>query len=674
FQNWEALSRSFPGYLEAMVAVFVSASTADGYNPYRITDKGIDWEVSDPDDPWSYIGYWGDHQIIYLLRLLAQLRAHNPERLAALLGERRFSYANVPYRIAPYADILRDPKDTVSYDEDQAAQIETRVDAVGADGKLLHDEGGDVLTATLLEKLLVPVLAKLTNFVPGGGIWMNTQRPEWNDANNALVGNGISVVTLFAVRRYLAFLQDVLSDTASATLSAEVADLLAEVATVFEAHGDLASRALDNQERRTVVDALGRAGSRYRSAIYRDGFSGATRDLEADAIRSFLGRALEAVDQSLRENRRDDGLVHSYNLLEIGDGTMGVRHLYPMLEGQVAALDAGVLSPDDTLALLRALRQSDLYRADQHSYMLYPDRDLAGFIEKNTLPSDARERAPLLARLLEAGDASVVQRDLYGDLHFRGTFRNATDLEDALDALDLEVEDGERRAVLDVFEALFDHSAFTGRSGTFFGYEGLGSIYWHMVSKLRLAAQETFFRAAASGADSDTLSGLADAYYDVRAGLGGSKSPEVYGAFPADAYSHTPGHAGAKQPGLTGQVKEDILARWGELGVLVEDGRLTIRPLLLRTDEFLDAPATFTFVDAHGEDQSLDLEAGSLAFTLCATPVVYRRADALAIRVLESDGTTTPVEGDALSRETSRAVFGRTGAVARIEVDVPPGR
>ncbi|MFN3557628.1 MAG: hypothetical protein ACK4VN_16830, partial [Bacteroidales bacterium] len=134
FQNWEALGRAFPDYLEAMVSVFVSASTADGYNPYRITDGGIDWETIAPDDPWSYIGYWGDHQIIYLLRLLEALRAHHPSRLHALLGERRFSYANVPYRIKPHTDLLRDPHATIAYDEAEAARIEARVAAVGADG------------------------------------------------------------------------------------------------------------------------------------------------------------------------------------------------------------------------------------------------------------------------------------------------------------------------------------------------------------------------------------------------------------------------------------------------------------------------------------------------------------------------------------------------------------
>jgi hypothetical protein len=51
--------------------------------------------------------------------------------------------------------------------------------------------------------LLTLLLAKLVNFVPEGGIWMNTQRPEWNDANNALVGKGLSVVTLCYLRRYI---------------------------------------------------------------------------------------------------------------------------------------------------------------------------------------------------------------------------------------------------------------------------------------------------------------------------------------------------------------------------------------------------------------------------------------------------------------------------------------
>ncbi len=57
------------------------------------------------------------------------------------------------------------------------------------------------------------MLAKLFNFVPEAGIWMNTQRPEWNDANNALVGYGVSMVTLYYLRRFLSFCEQLLRPT-----------------------------------------------------------------------------------------------------------------------------------------------------------------------------------------------------------------------------------------------------------------------------------------------------------------------------------------------------------------------------------------------------------------------------------------------------------------------------
>ena len=57
----------------------------------------------------------------------------------------------------------------------------------------------------------MPLLAKLSNFIPGGGIWLNTQRPEWNDANNALAGWGLSMVTARYIRRYLGFIEPLFS-------------------------------------------------------------------------------------------------------------------------------------------------------------------------------------------------------------------------------------------------------------------------------------------------------------------------------------------------------------------------------------------------------------------------------------------------------------------------------
>jgi hypothetical protein len=123
---------------------------------------------------------------------------------------------------------------------------------------------------------------------------------------------------------------------------------------------------------------------------------------------------------------------------------------------------------------------------------------------------------------------------------------------------------------------LLKHREFTGRSGTMFGYEGLGCIYWHMVAKLLLAVQERVFEAA--DASAPELGALKAHYRRVRDGLGYRRDAAAYGAFPADPYSHTPAEGGAQQPGMTGQVKEEILTRWGELGLRVQGGRVRFDP------------------------------------------------------------------------------------------------
>jgi hypothetical protein len=343
-----------------------------------------------------------------------------------------------------------------------------------------------------------------------------------------------------------------------------------------------------------------------------------------------------------------------------------------MLEGQVALLSSGLLSPEQSLEVLTALRHSALFRADQHSYVLYPNRQLPRFMEKNNLPARALAESPLLRKLIANGNRVLVERDIKGGLHFNGLIRNAGDVRQRLSQLaatgyaPLVRRDTAR--VLEMFERLFDHQSFTGRSGTFFGYEGLGSIYWHMVSKLLLAAQESFFRAADGGASATLLRQLAACYYDIRAGIGDAKTPEVYGAFPMDPYSHTPAHTGARQPGLTGQVKEDILCRWGELGVFVQSGQLRFRPLLLRQKEFLSAPAEFSYWDVSGQPRRLRLKAGSLAFTYCQTPVIYElgRKDSLAVSL--ADGSRQQEDTLRIDAETSRSLFERTGHVTRITV------
>ncbi len=679
FQNWEALAHSYPAFIEGMIAKFLNASTFDGYNPYRVTKDGFDWEAIEPDNPWSYIGYWGDHQIIYLLKFLEFAEQQQAGTVEALLNKNDFVYANVPYRIKSYQDIVKNPKDTIDFEHVSEKRILERIKQLGADGALLTTFDGSIYRVNFTEKILATLLSKLSNFVPEGGIWMNTQRPEWNDANNALVGNGLSMVTLYYLRRFLKFLQTVMDNSAvqEISISAELHSFFTELSTAFSNHLPLLSSSIEDKNRKIITDALGIAGSHYRNQIYERGFSGNKKALSKAALSTFIDTALLFVEHSILANKRNDGLYHAYNLLSFENDELKVSHLSEMLEGQVAVLSSGLLSAGDSLQLLDALKQSALYRKDQNSYILYPNKALPKFLEKNTIPPSSVERSILLTQLVKDNNLSILEKDVKGGYHFNGNFKNAEDVAKALHKLDKRYDslvEKEEGLVLQIFEEVFNHKEFTGRSGTFFAFEGLGSIYWHMVSKLLLAVQETCRRAITQKAEAKIVNRLIEHYFDVNAGIGVHKSPQLYGAFPIIPYSHTPLHKGAQQPGMTGQVKEDIICRIGELGAYVQHQQLIFEPLLLHKSELLENKTETVYVDVLGKNQNLQLEKHSLLFTYCGVPVVYKLADNERIEIEQNDNLKYAYEGLKLNKADTELVLRRTGVIKKISVSLNPSR
>ncbi len=675
FQNWEALALSFPVYIENMICKFVNASTPDGYNPYRVTRAGFDWEVLDPADAWSYIGYWGDHQVIYLLKLLELSRKYHPGKLEYLLIRDIFVYADVPYRIKTYQEILANPHKTVDFDREQEDLVRQRVEETGSDGKLLCSGQGNIYHVNLAEKLLVPILTKVSNFIPEAGIWMNTQRPEWNDANNALVGHGVSMVTLYYLRRHILFCRDLFNafQTETVLLSSEVKIWFTSIFRELERQKYLLQSAVSDKNRRTVLDRLGEAASTYRAKIYSKGFSGYRLKVKSGQLVKFCELVLAYIDHSIRANKRADQLYHAYNLMKTGkQKTITIRHLYEMLEGQVAILSSGFLTARQAIQLLRALRNSKLYREDQNTYILYPDRQLPRFSKKNNIPAGAIKNPALLKILLNSRNKMIMKRDARGGLHFNGAFRNAADLRQALDSIrqndprSLTAEDLD--LVLKIFEDMFDHQSFTGRSGTFYKYEGLGCIYWHMVSKLLLAVQENYYRALQVKEEKAILAELRAYYYAIRAGLGLAKSPDLYGGFPTDPYSHTPGHTGAQQPGMTGQVKEDIISRFAELGIMIHDGTISFHPGLLRREEFLVESGLFSFFDVNGKRQSIRLGSKCLAFTLNQVPMVYHLSETEKIVMTTIANKTKTILGLTLDGKYSLAIFNREGKIKKLDV------
>ena len=119
---------------------------------------------------------------------------------------------------------------------------------------------------------------------------------------------------------------------------------------------------------------------------------------------------------------------------------------------------------------------------------------------------------------------------------------------------------------------------------------------------------------------------------------------------------------------MTGQVKEDILSRFGELGVYVKEGRIMFNPRLLRIGEFLKTPKTFKYTHINKEVKEIELEKDSLCFTYCQIPIIYKLSDKENLKVVFDEDTILEYEELTLDSQSSKKVFKRTEEIDRIIV------
>jgi hypothetical protein len=255
-------------------------------------------------------------------------------------------------------------------------------------------------------------------------------------------------------------------------------------------------------ERRAIMDELGAAATVYRETCIYESGSPDSKSPSGQAVDDFLALAQVISNKPCGPTGGPRRPLSRYNILRLGPEK---RRRTPLSHARRAGRHplVGPAGPDEALALLQNLRRSDLYRADQHSYMLYPHRDLPGFRQKNNVPAEKVAGSPLVAAL--AGAATPASWRWMTSVSITSTAASATP---TMSPRPRRAGPGaglcrsgaaERAFILELFEETFNHRAFTGRSGTFFAYEGLGSIYWHMVSKLLLAAQECYQSAGQLG-------------------------------------------------------------------------------------------------------------------------------------------------------------------------------
>ncbi|MGQ9811167.1 MAG: hypothetical protein ACUVQ7_07490 [bacterium] len=240
------------------------------------------------------------------------------------------------------------------------------------------------------------------------------------------------------------------------------------------------------------------------------------------------------------------------------------------------------------------------------------------------------QKCTALSQMIIQGDKRIVVQEIRGGLHFNPQIDSSSSLRRLAQKI---LPADEVESLAEVYERVFRHRKYTGRSSSMFAYEGIGCIYWHMIGKLLVAIQGNLFLALRKRAQRRLIDGLIEKYYEIRSGMGFNKQPEEFGAFPLDPYSHTPRKQGARQPGLSGQVKEAILTRWKELGIVIEQGRLMFVPVLLRKREFLECRETLEYIDTNGKRRKILLQEGDLGFTFCQIPIVYRIGENASIEV-----------------------------------------
>ena len=665
FQNWEPLAYSFPYFLPNMISLFLDSMTADGYNPGSLSRTSCHWEVPQENNPWANIGYWGDHQVIYLCKLLETACSFN-DPIITELNEKRFSSTRVPYKLKSHDEIMSNPRESIFFDRNLNTQINELQKTIGMDAQLYLDNENKPVLVSMTTKLLQVCLTKLSSLIPGGGIWLNTQRPEWNDANNALAGYGLSVVTLCYLYRYLNTLKNIIARNNDDyfTVTPEVKNLFASSFKIYTKYNPQDAAESDSL-RKEFTDAAGRAFEDQRKILYSIGISDGHSEMSKAELLDGITIFLQHCEYSIRMNKRTDGLFHAYNTMKINANTIQIEYLPVMLEGQVAVLSSGLLTSQETIEVCSALRNSELYVDNQHSYILYPNKELPLFLSKNSFSKEEAENIPLLKSMIEKDDRRIIRKDIHNVCHFNADFTNSKTLQNKLNEIitrdTLSPANSGFSEIISLYEKVFKHQSFTGRSGTFYAYEGLGSIYWHMVAKLMLSVQENMWKTYDLYKDTKDEMHLKDAhslahyYYDVRKGIGYNKKPEEYGAFPFDPYSHTPYEQGAKQPGMTGQVKEEILTRMGELGLRVKNQCAEFNPVILETTELT---------------QNSDLN-----FTWASIPVRYLYNKEKAPNIVISHSIRgreeeTVIQGLVLNKEWSQRLFGRDKNIRQITVTI----
>jgi hypothetical protein len=107
-----------------------------------------------------------------------------------------------------------------------------------------------------------------------------------------------------------------------------------------------------------------------------------------------------------------------------------------------------------------------------------------------------------------------------------------------------------------------------------------------------------------------------------------------------------------------------------ELGFSIENGCIVFDFLLLNRNEFLTSSGGFFYRNVKGDQERMDLPAGSLAYTICQVPILLQASDEPCIKVYLCDGGIQQINGYILNSVNSMHIFQRDHIVHHLVVSI----
>ena len=419
------------------------------------------------------------------------------------------------------------------------------------------------------------------------------------------------------------------------------------------------------------MDELGGARQRLPRARLRRVQRRPGRLVTGDQVAALLDAALAYVDASLRANRREDGLYHSYNILDLADGGRAdpapARRCSRARSRCSSSGRAGrrrspwPCSPACAPAACTARTST--------ATLLYPDKDLAG------LPRAEHASRPVGRAVLPAGRRPARgggpqprgRATCDGDLHFAAGIRNARDVQAALDRLaaDPDLARGGRRPVAPSCSTSSRRSSPTASSP---GAPGRSSPTrgWAASTGTWCPSCCSRCRRPSSGrcADGEPSATVAGADRGLRGRPRRARLLQVGRGLRRLPDRPLLAHAGrARCPPArhdrTGEGGDPHPPRRARAAGRGRPDRVPTRPAA--RDRVAREPGDLRVRRRpRRRRHASTCRPGSLAFTFCQVPVVYRQAEALRVRVVRADGTAVECPDGRIPADLSASIFGRT--------------